>query len=350
MFNLHKKEAPFFTGIARGVGGAGFGGSVRGNVGAGLNLGNTVEIKLWGSGGGTGQWTGGNTGRVGGGGGFVSAVYTIEPGTTLKLRVGQGGQFASSGSGSGNAYNGGGYGTPTPNGSGGGGGGMTSISVGTHNQTYALAVAGAGGGGGYYYGPSNFGGGGGGGGPTGAGGDGSFVPPSGNSPANDGKGGTQLAGGGPPGPSSVGSAYQGGNAPSSSPPGCGNGGGGAGYFGGGGGLHCNDGNGGGGSSFLAGQSNAENIITINGKRVAFLSGEMIGGGNANPLNTDWGYVPGGIYDPYHPNTSDAGRGSLGGGPVPSGGNQPGKPGFARITVNGVVTDYSYTGSEVVITL
>ena len=50
-----------------------------------------VEIEMWGGGGATGQWAGGNSGKCGGGGGYSYWKGYVEPGTTLHIRVGGGG-------------------------------------------------------------------------------------------------------------------------------------------------------------------------------------------------------------------------------------------------------------------
>ena len=328
MLNWNKKERPLpsLLGMGGGAGGFAFGGGI-------VDLGNTVEIKLWGAGGGSGRWTAGDTGRDGGGGGFVHATYSIEPGTALKLRVGERGKYVANGNSASNPYNGGGDGTYTPNGSGGTGGGMVSLCIGSHSQANCLAVAGGGGAGNYYYGPATWGGGGGGGGPTGAGGDGSVSPTSPTKPANCGSGGS---------PSYTAHNFIGGDAPGDSNPGCGNGGGGAGYYGGQGGLECSNGNGGGGSSFMAGYPNPGSITTVNGKRIVFVEGEMIGGGNV-PGSFSNGYDPGGLNDPWMPQIPGIGKGSTGTG-------VNGGQGYAQIIVNGTVTNYSVTETEITINL
>lgn len=280
-----------------------------------------VTIKLWGAGGNTGQWQGGNTGKPGGGGGFASASFLLEPGTTLKLRVGGGGVSGAgrtAGTGVG-GYNGGGNANISNNGTGGGGGGMTSVCIGTHSFSNALIVAGGGGGGNYYYGSA---GGGAGGGTSGS--------PGGDTPLSGG-GGTQSAGGtNPTTPVNNGSAFQGGSCVSmfDNSFDCGAGGGGGGYYGGAAGSGCNAGDAGGGSGYVAlsGSINGKDVIT-----------------QSSTLTAGSGRVVGGSADPDYPGSS-TGYGSSGGSDFTA------YNGAAKITVNGSSTSYSYSGSEVTITI
>jgi hypothetical protein len=131
----------------------------------------SLNIKLWGAGGGAGGYdAGGNYAGNGGGGGFVHTFMnlSVEP---YILRIGGGGgggSSSASGSGGGaGGYNGGGTGGNAggggSSGAGGGGGGASGI---YSNSLVPLAIAGGGGGGGgdglsgtnsYNYGNNNYG-------------------------------------------------------------------------------------------------------------------------------------------------------------------------------------------------
>jgi hypothetical protein len=119
----------------------------------------TVEFVLWGAGGGSGsqnridgsyRTTTQYFVKEGGAGGYVSATYSINPGTVLIFSVGGGGKGGliqgnpSSASG---GYNGGGNGTYTQRDASGGGGGYSGIFMGQKNQNGALLIAPGGGGG-----------------------------------------------------------------------------------------------------------------------------------------------------------------------------------------------------------
>ena len=81
------KEKPVFTGITRGIGGFGFGGSASAAFVAATPF--TAKIVLVGGGGGGGWAQGGG----GGGGGVVGFFdYPITIGTSYSLRVGSGGR------------------------------------------------------------------------------------------------------------------------------------------------------------------------------------------------------------------------------------------------------------------
>lgn len=201
----------------------------------------SIKVKMWGPGGGTGNYSGSGGG---GPGGFSTGYLSVTPGEILYLAIGSGGKrptAVSGGPGGLGGWPGGGYGT-AGDASGGGGGGFTGIFNTSMTQGNALMIAGGGGG------STGFGsfGAGGGGGTTGGSGTG-----------GSGLGGTQSAGGlggGGSGPAySNGSALAGGVAytdrTSFQPTGSDCGGGGSGYFGGGAGQ--SDGRaGGGGSGFL----------------------------------------------------------------------------------------------------
>ncbi len=198
----------------------------------------SIKVKMWGPGGGTG-----NYGAAGGGGagGFTTGFLSVTPGEILYLAVGSGGKHpvSTTGNGGNGGWPGGGFGT-RGDASGGGGGGFTGIFNTSMTQGNALMIAGGGGG---ATGFGNFGAGGGGGLTGGSGTSGS------------GFGGTQSAGGngggGSSSPPTAGVALAGGTAFTDQTTSTSNdcGGGGSGYFGGGAGQ--GDGrSGGGGSGFL----------------------------------------------------------------------------------------------------
>lgn len=290
--------------------------------------GKTVEIKVWGAGGGYGDYS--NTeGENGGPGGYATATFNINPGTTLSIFVGQGGGNYTNG-GDANGGTGGNNGSGPSE--GGRGGGFTGVFVGSHtwggldsiSTSNALIIAGSGGGGDYYmYGD----GGGYGGGTTGGGG---MNRTSGATSTANGGGGSATAGGTAGGNSSTaGSQYKGGNGggAASNEPG---GGGGAGWFGGGGGGAYGGGGGGSGmiASITSGTSLPTGVNSVTGNSFSTQTGT----GTSAPNNTDPDY--------------SAGRG-VGGtsSPAASGGD-----GHIVIYVNGSKTTYSYTGSVQTLTV
>jgi hypothetical protein len=119
-----------------------------------------VEFKLWGAGGGSGSQQRSGTNyhtntfynvKEGGAGGFLTASFNINSGTSLLLSVGGGGKgalIAGNPSDALGGYNGGGGGTYTSSDASGGGGGYTGVFVGTKSQANALIIAPGGGGGG----------------------------------------------------------------------------------------------------------------------------------------------------------------------------------------------------------
>ncbi|SCX73162.1 hypothetical protein [Variovorax sp. EL159] len=209
-----------------------------------------VFIKAWGAGGGGPNTSYYTAQRGGGGGGFASGTLTVTAGSSLGIRVGQGGRVNDTG----NPYGGGGAGGNGASISrGASGGGLSGVFTSTTSFTQGTARLIAGAGGGSSPGADV-------GTPSGAGGGG-LVGGSDGTTAS-GKGGTQSAGGaaGSGGSCNVasataGSALQGGRGASTNQnQNEGGGGGGAGYYGGGGGI-CQgtdpNGMGGGGSSYLA---------------------------------------------------------------------------------------------------
>lgn len=304
----YNSMAPIFTGSRMGFGGST---SIAGEPTF------NISVKLWGAGGNGGAVGGWSFGAAAGGGGYVSATFslpTIYRGTNLILQVGQqgfgvgtpfqrgfgGGCTADNGPNIDNRY-------------GGGGGGYTGIFLGSVSQANALAIAGGGGGGGSSRaGAGNVGGAG--GGTTGANGTAAY---DGFGPYG-GRGGTQSAGGSAPydpQPYSA-RALQGGAAWTNNY----GGGGGGGYFGGGGGGYAEAntmGGGGGGSGYV---------------NPSFVSGPFT---NAQGS----GQTSGGSTDPQWP-------GSVGTGGAA--GNGAGQNGFAIVRVNNIDTTYSYTGSNVTI--
>jgi hypothetical protein len=138
----------------------------------------SLKVKMWGPGGGTGNYS--NSGG-GGAGGFSTGLLSVTPGEQLILVVGSGGKKPASSSGNGGlgGWPGGGFGT-RGDASAGGGGGYSGIFTSSISQANALIVAGGGGG------SSGFGN-------YQAGGGGGLTGGSGISVA--GKGGSQIAGG-----------------------------------------------------------------------------------------------------------------------------------------------------------
>lgn len=234
----------------------------------------SLTVKMWGPGGGSGNYSGSGGG---GAGGYASGTLSVTPGETLLIVPGSGGKapVSSNGNGGNGGWPGGGYGT-RGDASGGGGGGLSGIFTGSVSQANALIIAGGGGG---STGFGNFGAGGGGGTSGGSG------------TSNSGGGGSQIAGGlggsGQTSPPVAGSALQGGVAFSDQTTSQGNdcGGGGSGYWGGGAGQ--GDGRaGGGGSGYLHPSRITNGVLT---------AGNNAAGGNVanNPPNTsDSLYVAG----------------------------------------------------------
>jgi len=109
------------------------------NVPAGIN---TINVKMWGAGGGSGTWDA--TSR-GGGGGFASGNLAVTPLTTLDIYVGIGGGYSTTG-GLGGWPNGGKGGDGSFS-NGGGGGGFSAVFA-SGDFTTPFIVAGGGGGGG----------------------------------------------------------------------------------------------------------------------------------------------------------------------------------------------------------
>lgn len=139
----------------------------------------SIQVKMWGPGGGTGNYS---ASGGGGPGGFTTGNLSVTPGETLYLAVGSGGKkpVSVNGNGGNGGWPGGGFGG-RGDASAGGGGGFTGIfSANSISQANALMVAG-GGGGSSGYGNYQAGGGGGLTGGTGA--------------SISGRGGSQVAGG-----------------------------------------------------------------------------------------------------------------------------------------------------------
>jgi hypothetical protein len=227
----------------------------------------SVNLKVWGSGGGGGTSPGCNNIR-GGGGGFSTGTFAVTPTQTLHVSAGEGGAYMGPSPNMVNAFFGGGkyFGGIIDNAGGGGGlsGVFSSAIPGISTSPQAILIAGSGGGAG-----SDVSGGGG-GGTTGIAG-GTFTAQTNNSSSQlgvGGGGGGQVSGGqgdtatnsgsaGPtsyPGPGNSGqngSLYNGGN---SGPFPQAIGAGGSGFYGGGGGGACTynsfGGAGGGGSSYI----------------------------------------------------------------------------------------------------
>jgi len=139
-----------------------------------------LQVKMWGPGGGTGNFNGGAGGASGG---YSTGFLTVTPGETLVLAVGSGGKKSVSSTGNagvGGWPNGGNGGRGDA--SAGGGGGLSGVFTTSYSQANALMIAGGGGG---SSGWSSAGTAGAGGGNTGN--DGSDT--------TSGKGGTQTFGG-----------------------------------------------------------------------------------------------------------------------------------------------------------
>jgi len=274
-----------------------------------------IFVYLWGAGGAGGTPGGWVYGAPGGGGGFAyGQLVNVTAGDTFILVVGGGGIINSTSG----AFGGGGRASVNgvDNRYGGGGGGYTGLFRTSVSQANAVLIAGGGGGGGSSRaGTGNQGGSGGG-----------LYGQIGVAPY-DGK---SAYAGNPGGPYSAGAdassdsantagnqgALQGGNPRTN----CYGGAGGGGYWGGSAGGYTESntmGGGAGGSGFI------NQSYIVNG--VSF-------GGNLN--------VPGGIASSYY-------TGSYGYGGAVSGN---GSNGYAVIVKNGVVTTYTYTGSNITITI
>jgi hypothetical protein len=212
----------------------------------------TFQVKLWGAGGGQGEYSGGNTT---GAGGFTTATVTKSGGNigTLLLQVGQGGHPGSKAGSTGyqytRSYPDGGLGYYTGDVAGGGGGGRSALFLGSATAGNAIAIAGGGGGSAY----SSY---------SGGAGGGSSGANSSDYPASGG-GASQSAGGvaGNGAGAGTGQSLRGGDANG----GDGSGGGG-GYWGGGSGGE--DGRaGGGGSGYVASQTSGSvpsGLTTVTG--------------------------------------------------------------------------------------
>lgn len=229
----------------------------------------SINVKMWGAGGGGGVAGGWSYGFAGGGGGYTTADLSVTPGQQLTVMVGNGGTFGwypnmqSNYGGGARSCNTGGdcrY--------GGQGGGRSAIISGSTE----LLTAGGGGGGGASRVTNGQAG--------GAGGGSSGVAGSSYTAACAGGGGTQSAGGAggtcANANGSAGSQFAGGN-PSSNAYG---GSGGGGYYGGGGGGYgeSNDMGGGGGGSGYIGGTGVSNATTTAGS----------GASPGNTSDTDWG--------------------------------------------------------------
>ena len=300
----------------------------------------TVQIKIWGAGGGYGNYAG-TDGENGGPGGYSTATFLATSGTILSIFVGQGGGNRTSGGNpnGGNGGEGGGGGSY-----GGKGGGFTGVFTGSQtwanlqsasiSSSNALIIAGSGGGGCYYQGGA---GGGYGGGITGGvgmnrvgGGDGTA--------GGNGGGGSSSSGGsagvGNSGSGTAGSLYKGGASYIATAGGPG-GGGGAGWYGGGGAgntASSNAGGGGGGSGMIAsitsGTSLPSGIISVSGN--SYIS--QTGTETSAPNNSDSDYVSG-----------------IATGGISSSGTNGGN-GLIVIYIDGIKTVYSYTGNVQTITI
>lgn len=287
---------------------------IRPTVRYGSNLlNNTIIIQLWGAGGGGGTPGGWSFGAEGGGGGYIYAEVPILrlAGQTLILQVGEGGLV----NGSRVSFGGGGQAnrTGSDNRYGSNGGGYTGLFLNSVSQANAIAIAGGGGGGGSSRaGAGNIGGAG--GGQTGQDGVSAYD----NKVSYRGIGGTQSAGGTEASSDAVNTSFPaaaliGGTCRVNGYGGAGGGG----YWGGSAGGYSESntmGGGGGGSGYL---------------NPSFVSFGRNVQGNFK--------VPAGIFEDGFPGleTSYGGNASA-----------AGKNGFARITISGVVYEYSYTGTNI----
>lgn len=190
----------------------------------------SIQVYVWGAGGGASGGMGGAYIGQAGCGGFAKGLLQLTAGTSCKIIVGQGGDAASSGS----IRFGGGGGSTAGDGAGGGLSGLFETSY-THANSIIIAAGGGGSGGNGSAGKTYYGGCGG-----GTNGEGNI----GQSCGNGGSGGTQSSG------SQGGSALQGGGSNTGASRG---GAGGGGYYGGGcidGVSGCGHPGGGGGSGYL----------------------------------------------------------------------------------------------------
>lgn len=286
-------------------------------AGKGIPFG-AMLVELWGAGGGGSAAGGWSFGANGGAGGYTWGLITdLTPGEPLVLIVGQGGSSYGTtnmfGGGAPSSTNG------TDNRYGAPGGGLTGLFRGSYTFANALLIAGGGGGGGSSRaGNGNFGGAG--GGNTGQDGE----SPYDNKFGHRGRGGTRFQAGDAASSDAVNAGnqqgqLQGGSSRINSYGGAGGGG----YFGGSGGGYSESntmGGGGGGSGYVH-PTLVKDGATITGIRripAVIVPSQNFGfGGVAS-------------------NTQNA--------PVNAGGN-----GFARITRNGVTTNYNYTGSNINLT-
>lgn len=237
----------------------------------------SLNVKVWGAGGGGGWYSSDTYSWSGGAGGFSNGTISVTPGETLQIVVGVGGKNTSSYNGNGiGGYLGGGNGT-RGDASGAGGGGLSGIFTGSVTQSNAIIIAAGGGGGTGWY-------------PGGAGGGlvgGSCKTDTTRTISTCGAAGTQTAGGSSTASGADGAALRGGNGDingaldSNTYDG---GGGGGGYYGGEGGQSDATG-GGGGSSYLNASrvSNGNTYIGMNGSNSNF--------SNPSGVNES-GYVPG----------------------------------------------------------
>lgn len=276
-----------------------------------------MYVQLWGAGGGGGTVGGWSFGANGGGGGYAAGeIFGLSTGTSLILQVGEGGLV----NGSRVSFGGGGQAnrTGSDNRYGSNGGGYTGLFLNSVSHANSLLIAGGGGGGGSSRAQvGNYGGAG--GGSVGQDGfsayDGKII--------YRGRGGSGFAGGDqaasdsdntnfPPSQLIGGTARVNGYG----------GAGGGGYYGGsaGGYSESNTMAGGGGGSGFINMNYAKNFVNERGEY-------------RSPAGASYLGYPGGNV-------------GLGGLPAVAGGN-----GFARITnlLTGVVTTYSFTGTNVVIT-
>ena len=244
----------------------------------------SLNIQVWGAGGGAGYPTA--PASRSGGGGYSEGTLAVTGSQTIYVSAGEGGKQGPAPDGTKGGFLNGGDGNAADEGGGGGLAGTFSVdlvplSVPQYSAPTAYVVAGSGGGGGYHTSaPGVFGGAGG-----GLSGDSGGQTTECNSASSDagGGGGGQTAGGGvlpgssPPATTGqVGYLFGGGDA------GCRGGGGGAGYYGGGGGARYDPqpyGSGGGGSSYY-GHPQITSGSTEEGSQNS-------GGGTGQP-----GYVPG----------------------------------------------------------
>lgn len=275
---------------------------------------NPIIVQLWGAGGGGGTPGGWSYGAEGGGGGYTYAEIDSSKltGQTLILQVGEGGLV----NGTRMSFGGGGEAnrTGSDNRYGSNGGGYTGLFLNSVSQANALVIAGGGGGGGSSRaGTGNYGGAG--GGESGQ---------DGNSPYDNktgfrGTGGTQTTAGSC---SSQANSYaarelEGGTAGTNGYGGAGGGG----YYGGGAGGYSESntmGGGGGGSGYI-------NLLYA-----------------SEYTNTQGNYkTPAGTSEDGYPGGNIAYGGSV---------STAGSHGFARITIDGDIYTYNYTGSNVTIVL